>query len=362
MKNKILFFSTNLINHNIDGGIKVSLQKLEFLQSIYGKDNVDIVYIDAPSFLIRLKNFIFRQPYGYTREVKKNLSRILTNPYSLVFFNGSIMGGYIKKFKDKKYRILCFYHNVEFLFYKDKARASKKIFDYIYINYVKYNEKLAINFSDYNLCISKRDKKQFYDIYKKNMDFVFYTAFNVGDIKTIKEQKEKYCLFVGSSFFANYDGVSWFIENVLPFISYKLYLIGTISNAMYEKYKSNPKIEYLGFVDDLSSYYNAAAFVVSPIFSGSGLKTKTIEALSYGKNIIGTKEAFVDIEIDINKIGGLAETAEEFINIINSFNVLDNVNKFALEYFIKNFSTESVKKDFLEFLQDNKLIYMEEKK
>jgi len=32
--------------------------------------------------------------------------------------------------------------------------------------------------------------------------------------------------------------------------------------------------------------------VILPIISGSGMKTKTAEALMYGKSIIGIKEAF----------------------------------------------------------------------
>lgn len=356
MKNKILFFSTNLNNHNVDGGIKVSLQKLEMLQEIYGKENVDIFYIDAPSMRTRLITFLLGLPYGFTKNVKGDIQKLLNLQYSFVFFNGSILGGYIKLFNQKGFKTFCFYHNVECLFYKDKAYASKKIFDYIYIQYIKKNEKQALNYSNYNLCISNRDKDQFKKIYKKKMDFVYHSAFEIGNRNKAYITDELYCIFVGSDFFANAEGVSWFIENVLPFISYKLYLIGTISNAMYEKYKNNEKIRYLGFVDDLAPYYNSAAFVISPIFSGSGLKTKTIEALSYGKNIIGTTETFVDIEIDIDSIGALVNTKEEFIKAIKDFNIKDKFNNTALEYFSTNFSKENVKKQFYTFLRDNKLV------
>ena len=35
-----------------------------------------------------------------------------------------------------------------------------------------------------------------------------------------------------------------------------------------------------------------------PIFEGSGMKLKTCEALMFGKNIIGTPEAFAGYDID----------------------------------------------------------------
>ena len=41
-------------------------------------------------------------------------------------------------------------------------------------------------------------------------------------------------------------------------------------------------------VDCLETWYEKADVVISPIFLGSGMKTKTAEALMYGKPILGT--------------------------------------------------------------------------
>jgi hypothetical protein len=67
----------------------------------------------------------------------------------------------------------------------------------------------------------------------------------------------------------------------------------------YKTIPSNVKLD--GYVNDLSSYYKSAVAVVAPIFKGSGMKTKVIEAMSYGKSIIGTDEAFQGIECDFSR-------------------------------------------------------------
>ncbi|MBN9062955.1 MAG: hypothetical protein BGP06_03805 [Rhizobiales bacterium 65-9] len=51
----------------------------------------------------------------------------------------------------------------------------------------------------------------------------------------------------------------------------------------------------MGLVDDLSDFYDHVACVLNPMIGGTGLKIKTIEALAYGKSIIGTLDAFEGI-------------------------------------------------------------------
>ena len=101
----------------------------------------------------------------------------------------------------------------------------------------------------------------------------------------------------------------------------------------------------LGLVDDLSSVYEGASFVIVPLFKGSGMKTKTIEAMSYGKTIFGTDEGFQGIDCNYEKIGGLCNTDKQFIEKINSFKG-DLINDYVLKLFKENYSNEAVQEKF----------------
>lgn len=149
-----------------------------------------------------------------------------------------------------------------------------------------------------------------------------------GDLKEL--------LFVGGNYPPNIEGMSFFIDTVLEKIPWKLRVVGRCADALRKRYQNRNKLELVGAVNDLSPYYNSAYAVAAPIFSGGGMKTKTVEALMYGKSIYGTTEAFVGIKGDISKIGAICNTPEDYIKALKSvepqrFN--ENSRKLFLNYY-----------------------------
>ena len=78
------------------------------------------------------------------------------------------------------------------------------------------------------------------------------------------------------------------------------------------------RVEIYGFVNDLSDYYKRARIIVSPIFHGGGMKTKTAEALMYGKYIIATDEALEGYKFE-QRCMARCNTVSEFVAAINDF-------------------------------------------
>jgi hypothetical protein len=62
----------------------------------------------------------------------------------------------------------------------------------------------------------------------------------------------------------------------------------------------------------------------------------------YGKNIIGTTEAFEGYDVDYNKVGALCNTKEEFIKVLNevSKHPLPRFNQYARQLFLEKYSEE----------------------
>ncbi|UJH91741.1 glycosyltransferase family 4 protein [Antarcticibacterium sp. 1MA-6-2] len=161
------------------------------------------------------------------------------------------------------------------------------------------------------------------------------------------------CLFVGDAWFANLHGIQWFIDNVLDKVDIRLQIAGKASEVLKQQ-STHEKIEYLGFVPNLSTVIIDADIVLAPIFKGGGMKVKICEALMFGKHILGTEEAFNGYEIDLEKVGAVCNTEIEFVNAINKFSNSreEKFNEYNRNCFLNKYSFQATYKEFNKVLFD----------
>ena len=68
------------------------------------------------------------------------------------------------------------------------------------------------------------------------------------------------------------------------------------------------------------------------------MKTKTAEAMMFAKTIFGTTEAFEGYEVDYEKIGGLCNSAQDFISKINQFDLSQYYNDYSRSVYEEKYS------------------------
>lgn len=349
---KILFITRDLDISHSDGGVLGSIEKYKYICSLYGKENVNIFIVKKPSSKQTIINILRFRSYGFVPKEFHKLMAMMPN-YDIVVFNSSIYGDYVKATKKNAIKTIVFYHNIESYFYKAKYLSEKKIYNFVYYKYITMCERKTTRYADYKILLNERDANCLKEKYRSEANFILPVTLPTPKENEVKsELNNKYALFIGSDFFSNREGLSWFIEKVLPFIKYDLHIAGNICSFLKEKYKNTPKLFLEGYVDDIAKIYNNAAFIISPIFSGAGMKTKTVEALSYGKSIFGTTEAFVGIEGDFERIGGLCNTPDDFINKINNFKLTNIYNSYSKRIFEENYSFEGNLKKLKVSLQE----------
>jgi len=340
---KILFVSQ--LAGIVGGGSRIAKRNLTVLQKIFLKNNVEEYCISVPneSVLFRVYNRCLKH---YTNGLgQSDVDKIvrIANKYDYIWVDGSCFGSLCKILKEKNYtgRIFCFFHNIEheFLIRPWWQRALY----FLYKRPVLEAERTAARYADFVVCLTSRDRQRIKELYggantvilpsSLNDDFQAYAAKAVnGGIPNL--------LFVGSNFFANVRGISWFIEKVLPYVNAKLVIVGSGMDAL--PYENNDKLEIHGFVDDIAPYYQNADCVIAPIFEGSGMKTKTTEALMWGKYIIGTEEAFCGFDMTEDE-GISCQDVESFIKAINDFKNSNrmNFNSNSRNLFLEKYSIES---------------------
>ena len=63
-------------------------------------------------------------------------------------------------------------------------------------------------------------------------------------------------LFVGSDFFANLEGIDWFINNVLKSVDMNLLIVGKGTENWRSTYRNISNLDIIGTVDDIKDYYD----------------------------------------------------------------------------------------------------------
>ncbi|MFO0972712.1 MAG: glycosyltransferase [Phycisphaerae bacterium] len=96
-------------------------------------------------------------------------------------------------------------------------------------------------------------------------------------------------LLIGSDHPPNVHGAAWFYYNVFYPRLKSLGVRWAIAGSMCRNLPfRDPAVAKLGFVKELAPLYRAARVVLVPLFSGTGISIKVIEALAHGKPVVTT--------------------------------------------------------------------------
>jgi len=142
---------------------------------------------------------------------------------------------------------------------------------------------------------------------------------NVVDLARITPvtlpQPERRVIFVASFFYTpNRNGLSFLLEEVFPRVwaelpDTRLMLIGA---GLPELSEVDPRVEPVGFVEDLGAAYARASCAVVPLLQGGGTPLKFIEALAYGLPVVATPRAAAGLAVSDGRDCLIAEHAEPF--------------------------------------------------
>ena len=371
---KVLFISDFILA--AEQGAKQSTRAhLKSLREIFGKDSVDIVSINsknkvndehfvyignAPTKFIKLKNIISGSCFFLSKEGENTIVDLCTKEkYSLVFIDHSIYGHLSKRIKEKcGIPIVAYFHGImafQTEEYKKNNRTS--VFYAIPALNTKYNEKLTVKYTDKCLLLNKRDENNLVRIYGRHADEylpVYYD--DTAKIEKIGQTEKFEMLFVGGYFWPNVHGIRWFVKNVMTRLDsdFHLTIVGNGMDKLNDELSSE-KVSVYGRVETLDSFYNIADVVVGPIFMGEGMKTKTCEALMYGKRYIGTDEALEGYEgLDQYRCNSANEFIEKIVEMKRQHNA--KYNPEMREIYLKYYSPQMASERLTKLFKDMKII------
>lgn len=250
------------------------------------------------------------------------LERIRSDCIDCVFIDGSNLGKLAAAVKRRlpAVRVLVFCHNVEARFFLGALQRDRSLHagGVLLANYRA--ERLAARYSDRLIALNARDSAEFKQLYGREATDILPMAMRdqLPSSATANQLvgADAYALFVGGAFYANQQGISWYVRHVAPHVDLPTVVIGNDMEAMRQELERTPRVRVVGGVERLDEWYRNARVAIAPIFEGSGMKTKVAEALMFGTPIVGTSEAFVGYEAVVGIAGCVCDTPEAFIAAI----------------------------------------------
>jgi len=321
---------TLLVTKKLDATPKGGRQMLcklnhDALSSIFGKQ---LFLFELPVTRLTRPREIFNAFRGHIdgltpQTTNQVIELIHSEDVRQVIVDGSNLGGLVATIKRSlpHVEVITFFHNVEARFFWGAFCTAKstRALAICIANFL--SERKASRLSDKRFCLSQRDSRLLKNLYGQGATHILPIALEdkMSNAPTTSPlaDVEPFALFVGGNFFANRDGLAWFIKHVAPSINIKICVIGKGMEEMREQLEIPDRVEVIGQVDSLSEWYYRAHFVIAPILDGSGMKTKVAEALMYGKKVVGTPEAFSGYEQVAARAGWCCSSPMQFVAAIN---------------------------------------------
>lgn len=352
---KVLYYSPSFENEKSSGGVVIRKRNLRLLKTLVGEENESISVYISPCSRIQRHTEILRKAVGVNIFPQRDL-QLLAPKADIVFIDGTLHGAFSRSFL-QKHRIIAFFHNVEYDYFCQEQQPPDRLLNKLKFKSKKtalyHYENRICRYSDHIITLNQRDSDRLKQLYGRGSDLILPTSMddsyteNSGNPENLTEF-QPYLLFIGSDFFGNTEGLFWFCDQCMPAIRAHLIVAGKGMDKYKDLY-SPDQISFYGYTDDLAALYRNAAAVVLPIISGCGMKTKTCEAMMYGKVIFGTGEGFEGYQRSEDCI--LCENSKEFIEKINAY-LEEGPRYFSSKnraLYLENYESNVVARKFYDF-------------
>jgi glycosyltransferase involved in cell wall biosynthesis len=318
-----------------------------------------------------LVNLFSRKPYhiwryGSSKRYAERLVEILkSGNFDIVQFEGLYLSPYlelVRKFSNAK--VIMRAHNVEYEIIERYANFENSVFKKLWLktqaSRLKRYELEQLKLYDALVPISKRDAKILFC--EGLPTFVAPAGIDLSEIKIINDLATEFpsLFYIGAlDWFPNQQGLEWFFEEVwielirkVPNV--KFYLAGRNPNSWgYLKRKKLKNVEILGEVEDAYRFMSSKAIMVVPLFAGSGIRVKILEAMALGKVVISTTIGAEGIDFRDGENILIADTKEKFLEQIMRCladrRLCQTIGEKASEFVKEKYDLNKIAKNLLEF-------------
>ncbi len=313
---------------------------------------VEELYVYKQSLLSKIKNLLihgwrmpFQVAYYYNKNIRRNVEMLI---------------------KDKQCDLV-YNHLVRTAEYSLEIEDLPKVMDYMdafSVGMKKRAEGCRIPLKLlYNLEASKMKKyeRKIYTAYQSHILISKIDAQHIGsdlNFKIVKNgvdmehfskdsrSKRFEIGFVGNmGYLPNVIAVKYMVKEIMPLLSkeYKLLIAGARPAPVLKK-MADDRVYVTGYLEDIRNAYCAIKILVAPIFKGTGMQNKILEAMASGIPVVTSSIVNESIGATPGKEIFIADDPERYVEIIeyllNDSNLYKQISENAINFVGSTYSWE----------------------
>lgn len=329
--------------------VDTSIRPLAAFVNLFSSKSYNIQRFFSKAYLQKIKDLLQEQTYDIIQ-----LEGVYLTPYL----------PYIRQWS--KAKVIMRAHNVESEIWERLAKEETNWLKRQYLKFLAHRlqqfERKHLNDYDGMVPISVKDEAFFkqWGLSKP----VWTLAVSLATKEYVKAQatpEANSLFFIGSlDWLPNLEGLQWFIQEVWPALlermpALQLYIAGRNIPQNHQQLMAK-NIKILGEVPDAKAYMNSKKMMIVPLFSGSGMRVKIIEAMALGKPIIATTLAAEGIAYQKDKELIIADTKKEFIEKIyyymNNSESCKYISKEAINFVKAHHDNDYLIQQLVKFYQE----------
>lgn len=332
----------------------------------------DVKPIDA--FLNLFSSKSYNVERFYSKEYEQELYQMLTREkFDFILLEGIYLMRYIdmirKAQKDSAVNrntpVVQRPQNVEYVIWQRLADTESNPLKKWYLGFLakrmKQFELGMMNKADVLIPVSQTDLDIFKSYGCKIPSVAIPTGYVFDTLPEIKQQSESNSVaFIGGmDWMPNREGVEWFIQKVWPLVLAEItdaqfYLAG----RNFPEEISNLNVQGLhivGEVEDAKAFVQQHSIAIVPLFAGSGMRVKIVEAMAWGRAIVSTSVGAESLAYthakDILIADNESTFAQEVIAVLRNNSLRMELGKNAQDLIREKYDNRKISAEIVSFIK-----------
>lgn len=365
-----------LLNNGVEVKVlTIATHKHPFLEDSIPEDYKSKTLIESVFIDTKIKpidafcNLFTKESYNVKRFYSKEFENLIVKTlksenYDIVLLESLFVSPYIQSIrKNSSAKIIYRAHNIEFEIWEHNAKqikGFKKNYIKLLAKRLKSFEIDLINRVDGIVPITEKDKSKLERMGCKVPLFVAPFGINMEKYQTKNTGFVKSVFHIGSmDWMPNEEGIKWFLKEVWNDVAFQdksvsLNLAGKNMSKWLEQLNQK-NVNVVGEVESANDFIDNNGIMIVPLFSGSGMRIKIIEAMAMRKLVIATKLAVTGISCEHKKNVIVANTSQEFKEALEYYLANDQERKIveqnAKELIHSNYDNQSIVNNLVAFFQ-----------